>query len=410
MFPLIAIRCRKRPTSTACVSGCSQLLPLISSHVVAGVVAMRGKISKRAVDALDDGILWDTELRGFGVRARTTGKTYVLKFRIDGKQRWHTIGRHGSPWTPELARREAKRILGEVAVGHAPAVSGGPTVEEAVEAFVKAHCRYLRSGGHTAAMLRRHVVSRWSTRRLASIGHSAVVELLRDVQGVAIANKLRRSLSRFFRWAVAEALVVENPVERTAPRRGEVARDRVLTDGEIAAVWRATDGWPFGAIVRLLLATGQRRSEVGWMRWGEVDLEGKKWTIPSARHKGGRWHTVPLNDLAVGVLAGCPRVGDVVFSLRHGFSGWSRAKRRLDASCMVQGWRLHDIRRTVATGMQAAGVLPHVVSAVLGHSTAGLFGVTATYLRDRQEEAKRKAMRVWSDQLRLIIGQLNEER
>lgn len=407
MYPLLAIRCRTRPASTACVSGCSRLLPLISSKVVASLVAMRGKISKRAVDAIDEGILWDTELRGFGVRARSAGKTYVLKFRIDGKQRWHTLGRHGSPWTPELARREAKRILGEVAVGRAPAVPSGPTVEEAVEAFVKAYCLHLRSGGHTAAMLRRHVISRWGTRRLTSIGHSAVVHLLRDVQGVALSNKLRRSLSRFFRWAVAEALVVENPVERTEPRRGEVARNRVLTNGEVAAVWAAADDWPFGSIVRLLLATGQRRNEVGGMRWQEIDLAGKLlWTLPHERHKSGREHIVPLNDLAVGVFAGCPRVGDVVFSLRHGFSGWSRAKRRLDARCGVHGWHLHDIRRTVATGMQAAGVPPHVVAAVLGHSTAGLFGVTATYLRDRQEEAKREAMRVWEERLRLILREV----
>ena len=81
---------------------------------------MRAKITKRAVDALDDGILWDPELRGFGVRARGTGKYYMLKFRSGGKQRWHTIGRHGSPWTPEQARREARRILGEMTVGKSP--------------------------------------------------------------------------------------------------------------------------------------------------------------------------------------------------------------------------------------------------------------------------------------------------
>ena len=86
------------------------------------------------------------------------------------------------------------------------------------------------------------------------------------------------------------------------------------------------------------------------------------------------------------------------------FGGWSKAKRRLDAKCGVLDWRLHDLRRTVATGMQAAGVLPHTVAAVLNHSTAGLFGVTAIYLRDRQEEAKRAAMSVWDRRLRDILG------
>ena len=138
---------------------------------------MRAKINKRAVDALGEGVLWDSELRGFGVRARASrDKFYMLKFRIGGKQRWHTIGRHGSPWTPEEARREAKRLLGELASGRAPGQPrGGATVAEAMEAFIEAHCRHLRSGAHMAAMLRRHVVGRWGTRRIAAIEHADVV-------------------------------------------------------------------------------------------------------------------------------------------------------------------------------------------------------------------------------------------
>ena len=92
---------------------------------------MRGKITKRVVDALEDGILWDPELRGFGVRARSGNKHYMLKFRAHGKQRWHTIGRHGSPWTAEQARREARRLLGELAAGkHAPAGKERTTISD----------------------------------------------------------------------------------------------------------------------------------------------------------------------------------------------------------------------------------------------------------------------------------------
>ena len=172
-------------------------------------------------------------------------------------------------------------------------------------------------------MLRRHVVSRWGARRIASIGHADVVQLLRDVQGddptsrAAISNKVRTVLSRFFRWAIAEALMLtrENPVASTEPRRGEKARSRVLTDMEITAVWKTADAWPFGTIVRLLLVTGQRRSEVGGMRWSEVDMEGGTWRIPAERSKSGREHLVPLNGLALAVLRACPRLDGTSFCI-----------------------------------------------------------------------------------------------
>jgi integrase len=242
------------------------------------------------------------------------------------------------------------------------------------------------------------------------------VSLLREVQGadktkrIHIANQVRLALSRFFKWAISEALIPsrENPVAGTEPRRGEIPRE--LTDEEVGKVWRAACGWPYGAIVRLLLTTGQRRGEIGGLRWSELDLEERTWRLPKERTKGKREHLVPLNSLTVAILAGCPRIEgcDYVFATRAkpqtGYLGWSRAKQRLDAKCDVRNWRLHDLRRTVATGMQAAGVLPHTVAAVLNHSTAGLFGVTAIYLRDRQEEAKRAAMSVWDRRLRDILG------
>jgi integrase len=413
---------------------------------------MQAKITKRAIDALAAGekdvIVWDTELPGFGVRARKAGgKFYVLKYRSAGKQRWHGIGRHGAPWTPELARKEARRILGEVAAGRDPAneraeavkkAKASTTIADAIDEFAEAHCRHLRSGNQVAYLLRKHVSGRWGARAVASIEHRDIVALLREVQGndrtkrAYIANRVRAALSRFFAWAISEALVParENPVTGTEPRRGEVKRECVLTETGIKVVWNASTNWPFGAIVRLLLATGQRRDEVGGMRWSELDFQRRMWCLPKERTKAARDHLVPLNDVAIEILKACPRIEgcDSVFSTRmmrshEGkwavFCGWSQAKRRLDAKIgrgsnletlardaegAVQNWRLHDLRRTVATQMQAAGVPPHTIAAVLNHSTAGLFGVTAIYMRDKQEEAKRAALKAWGRRLRTIIA------
>ena len=289
---------------------------------------MRGKITKRAVDALEDGILWDPELRGFGVRARSGNKHYMLKFRAHGKQRWHTIGRHGSPWTAEQARREARRILGELAAGrNVPAGKERITISDATESFIEAHCRHLRSGDQIAWLLRKHIISRWGTRKVASIEHRDVVALLHDVQSddkakrIRITNRVRMVLGRFFKWAISEALIPsrENPVTGTEPRRGEAHRERVLTDAEIKAVWGAANDWPYGSIIRLLLATGQRRAEVGGMRWGELDLENRLWRLPKERTKSKRDHLVPLNSLAMEILTACPRMEgrDGVFSTKR---------------------------------------------------------------------------------------------
>ena len=380
---------------------------------------MRGKITKRAVDALSTGdVLWDEKISGFGVRARRTGKFYVLKFRVGGQQRWHTIGKHGSPWTPEMARKEVERLLVDVTAGKAPVTAAQRradrerTVAGAVKNFALAHCRHRRTGAVMEHLLERFAVKRWGERDIASITQRDVVALLREVQGqpdqrVYLANRVRAGLSRFFKWTMAEALIDENPVARTQRREGEKSRERVLSDAEIAAVWRAADDFPHGAIVRLLLATGQRRGEVGGMRWSEIDLAGRVWRLPKERTKANREHLVPLNDLAVEILQGCPRVGDHLFAVRFrevAFAGFAVAKRRLDARSGVTGWRLHDLRRTVGTGMQAAGVDLVTVAAVLNHSLAALVGVTAVYARDGREEAKRRAMATWSERLREITA------
>ncbi len=194
-------------------------------------------------------------------------------------------------------------------------------------------------------------------------------------------------------------------------------RDRVLTDDEVALIWRHAGAGDYSIIVRLLLLTAARRDEVGGMAWSE--LQDGAWTIPAARTKNGRPHELALPSAAVALLANHPaRDGrDLVFGSRAGpFSGWSKAKAELDArmsaalkaergtKAVLEPWRLHDLRRTAATRMGDLGVQPHVVEAVLNHISGSKAGVAGIYNRAAYRDEKRAALALWADRVAELAG------
>jgi integrase len=186
----------------------------------------------------------------------------------------------------------------------------------------------------------------------------------------------------------------------------ENPRDRVLTDRELATIWKAAPDNDYGRIVRLLMLTGQRRDEIGGLRWAEIDTEGGVITLPSTRTKNGREHLVPLSDASASVLKDCIRHGDHVFGRRQtGFSGWSKAKLALDESCGVRDWVLHDLRRTAATRMADIGVQPHIIEAVLNHVSGHKAGVAGTYNRSVYSAEKRDALERWGSHLAVAVAQ-----
>ena len=191
-------------------------------------------------------------------------------------------------------------------------------------------------------------------------------------------------------------------------------RDRVLSDEEAAAIWRAASeaAHPFGAIVRLLMLTGQRREEVAGMTWAELSEDFATWTIPATRTKNGIPHLVPLSQPARELLQtfapdspgdGAPRRENLslVFPGGRGtsFSGWSKAKTQLDTGSGVFGWWLHDLRRTLATGLQRLGVRLEVTEAVLNHLSGSRAGIVGIYQRHDWAEEKRSALDAWSAHL-----------
>src|SRR5215212_3265339 len=332
-------------------------------------------------------IMFDDTLPGFGIRIRAGGKrTWIAQYRIGRQQRRVTIG---SVETVDLedAKRRAREILAKVHLG------GDPQTEKAESKASAA----LTLGAISEIYLERYAAARLKPKTLADtsrylrvswkplhglplnkIERRAVAARLFEIAGESgqiTANRARAALSALFSWAMREGLAEANPVIGTNRAVDEKSRDRVLSDEELAAIWQACREDDYGRIVRLLILTGQRREEVGGMAGAEIDLLRARWSIPRERTKNGLHHDVPLSPAAMAVLRTMPSAlltAQLFGEGRGTFQGWSKAKAALDRRIVQSGiliapWRLHDLRRTVATRMAEIGILPHVVEAVLNH-------------------------------------------
>lgn len=241
----------------------------------------------------------------------------------------------------------------------------------------------------------------------------------RDV--VAIVDRLTPSVARAlaaygracFTWAQRRGTVPNNPFTALPVAPTNVQRDRVLTDAEAVKVWKAAvaDGTPYGPIVRLLLLTGQRRDEVRGMNWSELAADLSTWTIPAERTKNGQPSVVPLPAPAHAILRARlvelrGRRGGLVFPGEGGkvpFGNWSKSKTALDMASGVTGWRVHDLRRTVATGLQRLGVRLEVTEAVLNHISGTRGGIVGIYQRHDWAAEKRDALDRWAAHLMAAV-------
>jgi integrase len=216
------------------------------------------------------------------------------------------------------------------------------------------------------------------------------------------------AIKKLFAWCLDRGTIEINPVVALRAPAREVPRDRVLSDAEIVACWRAAEqeGFPFEQFAKLVMLTGQRRGEVAGMRWSEVDLEQGTWTIPAKRVKNASQHVVPLAPLCIGLLRRVPRFlgSDFVLTTtgKTPISGFGRLKRRLEGGVGSKDWRIHDIRRTVATNMAVLRVPPHVIEAVLNHRTGIVSGVAAVYNRHAYTSEKREALLKWAEHVERI--------
>jgi integrase len=179
------------------------------------------------------------------------------------------------------------------------------------------------------------------------------------------------------------------------------SRDRVLSEEELRRLWHALSDNRFSEIVRLLLLTACRRNEIGNLTWDEIDLKRKLIVLPPDRTKNGRGLELPLSTQALAVIERTPRRNTTpfLFSDANGYKGWDQDKMRLDARLGIAQWRLHDLRRTAATGMAELGVQPWYVEAVLNHQSGHKSGVAGTYNRAKYAADMRDALQRWADQI-----------
>ncbi len=362
-------------------------------------------------------------------------KSWALRFRANGKPVKLTIGGYPTIGLGE-ARRRAQEALGELSGGRNPAAekraartaakaereTAADRVERVVDLFIERHAKAkTRDWRNTKGMLDSEIVRRWKGRRLSEITRPHVVALLDEVidRGAPVrANRVFAEFRNMSKWALARGMIDRNPCDGLSSPTNETRRDRVLTDDEVRLVWQAAEaiGWHFRAIARLLLLTGARRDEVGEMRWSEVDLQAKTWTLPPARTKNKRQHEIPLSDDAVAIIKALPRVEGkpgFVFTTtgRTPVSGFSRAKRQIDAAVLKardgsapEHWTLHDLRRTVATNLQKLGVRLEVTESALNHVSGSRGGIVGVYQRHEYAAEKREALDAWATRLRTIVG------
>jgi integrase len=243
-----------------------------------------------------------------------------------------------------------------------------------------------------------------------------VIELISAIEqrGAPIAaNKALKATKTFLRWCVGRAVLDQSPADGVPLPTKEVARDRVLSDGELARIILAAReiGGPYGGIVEFLALTGQRREEAARATWDEFDLEGRTWLLPNARTKNAKPHIVHLSNQSIVVVQRLQRSGEFVFSVSGSkpFSAFSWAKSQLDELSGVKGWRLHDLRRTCVSGMARLGIAPHVADKILNHQAGTISGVAAVYQRHEFLSERRQALDLWGAHLGTILSEVGRE-
>lgn len=409
------------------------------------------KLTKRAIDALfpkdRDDFHWDDEVAGFGMKVTPAGgKIFVFQYRIGGRgtktKRW-TIGKYGAPWTPDEARKEAKR-LGKLAdqgidpmieKKEAERIDRTKAFSVYVETFAEGYLQpeWGKSWKQAKRYLEMHAVPILGSKALPSIKVEDINEVLDRLRSQpGLQRSVWAVLSSMFRWAEKREDIERSPLAKMDAPAGVKARKRILTPDELIAAWRASyslDG-PRGALVRMLMISLQRRSEVAGLPWAELNKARSLWHLDGSRSKNGLDHLVPLSSLAVAEIEaiGWKTRGLVMPSStgRTPVSNFSDMKTALDEAMKPilqeladaraeeagegaqpvewKPWRLHDLRRTGTTNLQALGFPIEVTERVINHHQGGeASGIRGIYNLYEYLDEKTRALEAWASHLASLI-------
>ncbi len=401
------------------------------------------KLTDRAVEAArcpegrKDILIFDAALKGFGLRVTAAGKrVFIFQYRNGAKVRRTALGAWGTDLTATQARKKAEGLRGQVRdrrdpvaerraalaetlvaenAAKAAAAAAGYTVDVLIDNWTEDRLKE-RSASYRRRVpgeLRR-ALRAWLDTPAEALTRADAVRVLDAVKsgsGPVAANRLRAEARACWSWATQRGALPTNPWKATPrPLERETARERVLSDAELGGLYAAAEtlGEPWAPLVRLLLLTGQRRGEVAGMRWDELDLDAGTWSLPGSRTKNGRPHTLPLPEPALEILSSIKRrhSAKLVFEgpRKTAPSGFGKVKARLDAALAgaapegraPQPWVLHDIRRSVATGLQRLGVRLEVTEAILNHVSGSRSGIVGVYQRHGWEREKAEALCAWT--------------
>jgi integrase len=386
--------------------------------------------------------LRDSIVAGFGVRVNDErdpsrpGKaghvTFILYTRFPGSSAptRRALGRYPA-LTLEQARIKAAHWRELITKGIDPAIDEeraqlaeqrkrANTFAAVAEDFIVDKVSRERAGRAVKGDIQREFIPVWGNRPIAEITpHDvrAVIKTVKDRGAPYQAHNLLVLARRLFSWAIDQHVygLETSPCDRLKPKTiigPKAPRTRILTDREWRAFWNATAAmlYPYGPLFRVLALTGQRRSEVAEARWREFDLAAKLWSIPPQRMKSNAAHVVPLTPPVLTILESLPRFdgGDYLFTSTQGrkpISGFNRAKRALDVKMLAElgelpPFVLHDIRRSVRTGLSALPVPDLIRELVIGHTKPGLHKI---YDQHTYIDEKRHALELWAARLQSIV-------
>ena len=359
---------------------------------------------------------FDPSYPGLALRVSATGrKAWVYFYRIkNGKvhQRRMTLGTY--PAMDVAAAHDAwRKAFDLVQAGRDPAVADTKLPPMSFEGVAEEWLRRDQAGNRSyksiAGRFRNYVLPAWRGRLITDIDRRACLDLIdtiADSGKVVLARRMFGHLYRMFAWSIGRGIIEVNPLQNAEKPGSEVARDRVLTDAELVKVWSAAETLPpaYRDAFRMLILTGARKQEISALRWDE--LKDGTITLEGERTKTGKPHVIPLSAPARAIMAAAERSHPTYAfptELKSAVANWSRPKGKLDQFSGVTGWTIHDVRRTVATGLQRLGVQLPVTEAILGHTSGSRGGIVGIYQRHDYAQEKAAALEAWGAHVMALV-------